>query len=116
MEQSDSLTQLDQMNIKSMNQIELMTVESFPDTTNLAAINQLNNNAGNQAEKSPMIVQFKKDKLVIGNNEVNRSKIGSFLQLVNNAASGLANNREVQLSAIGSNIPLKSGGQLIPPS
>jgi hypothetical protein len=42
-----------------------------------------------------MIVQFKKDKLVIGNSEVNRSKIGSFLQLVNNAASGLGNNREV---------------------
>lgn len=42
-----------------------------------------------------MIVQFKKDKLVVGNNEVNRSKIGSFLQLVNNAASGLTNNRDV---------------------
>ena len=71
-----------------------MTVESFPESANLATTNQ-QNNMGNQPEKSPMIVQFKKDKLVIGNSEVNRSKIGSFLQLVNNAASGLGNNREV---------------------
>lgn len=78
-----------------MNQIELMTVESFPDRANIGAgIYQTNDNAGQQ-DKTPMIVQFKKDKLVIGNNEANRSKIGSFLQLVNNAASGLANNRDV---------------------
>lgn len=92
-----------------MNQIELMTVENFPERTIIAAALNQPNDTAIQQDKSPMIVQFKKDKLVIGNNEANRSKIGSFLQLVNNAASGLANNRDVQLSAIGSNIPMRLG-------
>jgi hypothetical protein len=86
-----------------MNQIELMTVENFPERTIIAAALNQPNDTAIQQDKSPMIVQFKKD------NEANRSKIGSFLQLVNNAASGLANNRDVQLSAIGSNIPMRLG-------
>ena len=43
----------------------------------------------------------------MGANEVHRSKIGSFLQLINNAANGINPNGNPQLSAIGSNIPLK---------
>lgn len=52
-------------------------------------------------------VQIKRDKVCVGANEVHRSKIGSFLQMINNAANGITTSGKPQLSAVGSNIPLK---------
>lgn len=50
-------------------------------------------------------VKIKRDKVILGMNEVDRSKIGSFFQMINNVQSGHINS-QVQLSAIGSNIPV----------
>jgi hypothetical protein len=50
-------------------------------------------------------VKIKRDKVILGMNEVDRSKIGSFFQMINNVQSGHINS-QVQLSAVGSNIPV----------
>ena len=48
---------------------------------------------------------IKRDKMILGMNEVDRSKIGSFFQMINNVSSGHMNT-QVQLTAVGSNIPV----------
>lgn len=90
-----------------MNSIEIMTIENFHDHKQpTIPVVSLTEDKPATEKSGGLVVSIKKDKVCVGQNEVNRSKIGSFLQMINNVAMGM-NNNNVQLSAIGSNIPLK---------